>query len=69
MKNQVLYNKNNDIKFSLTPPVEHDGVIALNNTQEKAATDNNGSYDQENPDIRYSLSDYSEADRFDLIKV
>ena len=58
-----------NIKFSLTPPVEHDGVIALNNTQEKAATDNNGSYDQENPDIRYSLSDYSEADRFDLIKV
>ena len=41
----------------------------MNNTQEKAATDNNGSYDQENPDIRYSLSDYSEADRFDLIKV
>ena len=40
----------------------------MNNTQEKAATDNNGSYDQENPDIRYSLSDYSEADRFDLIK-
>ena len=41
----------------------------LNNTQVKSATDNNGSYDQENPDIRYSLSDYSEADRFDLIKV
>ena len=62
-------NNKKNIKFSLTPPVEHDGVIALNNTQEKAATDNNGSYDQENPDIRYSLSDYSEADRFDLIKV
>lgn len=43
-------------------------IIALNNTQVKSATDNNGSYDPENPDIRYSLSDYSEADRFDLIK-
>ena len=40
----------------------------LNNTQEKAATDNNGSYDPNNQDIRYSLADYSEADRFDLIK-
>lgn len=44
-----------------------DEVIVFSPTQIKSATENNGAYDPQNPDIRYSLSEYSEADRNDII--
>ena len=43
--------------------------IPFFSTQIKSATDNIGTFDPENPDIRFSLEEYSESDQDDILAV
>lgn len=49
--------------------VKDDVFVVFNPTQIKSATDNIGTFDPENPDIRFSLEEYSESDQNDIVAV
>ncbi|MBQ9771410.1 MAG: hypothetical protein IJW23_06255 [Lentisphaeria bacterium] len=46
-----------------------DEVVAFYPNQIKSATDNVGTFDPENPDIRYSIEEYSEEDHRDIVAI
>lgn len=49
--------------------VKDDVFVVFNPTQIKSATDNIGTFDPENPDIRFSLEEYSESEQDDIVAV
>ena len=48
---------------------ENEEYIAFYPEQIKSATENVGTFDPNNPDVRYSLDNMSEEDKFDLVKL
>ena len=49
--------------------VKDDVYVVFNPTQIKSATDNIGTFDPENPDIRFSIADYSLDEQSDIIDI
>ena len=68
VKNIIEGGFTGELRNGEEPPASVD-YIPRHSSQIKSATDNIGTYDSDNPDIRYSLAEYSEADQRDIVAI